>query len=159
MCVVASVVANGTKKSRPDAGTTRRRQDHRPRGSRPPRAIPEVVRPGDSCPRKGSERAAEHQPPARSSERIKCAASERFGEIVDEEDRELLVHLAYVGYLSREVEEGWRWTEIGSRWIRNVLATRSEVAGSKTDTFEALVSWIAVQPATGPERINPQGFA
>jgi len=104
------------------------------------------------------ERAQAHQPPGRSQETIRYAAAERFDEVVDDEVTELLEYLAFFGYLGREVEEGWKWTEVGSDWIRNVLATGSEVAGVKTHTFEEMASWIAVHGCDRTREHEPPGF-
>lgn len=101
-------------------------------------------------------RAEEHPPPGRSSEMIEAAAAERFVEIADDEVRQLLVYLAYLGYLCREVEEGWEWTESGSSWIRGVLETGGEIAG--TSTFEELASWIAIHSCDRTKEDQPPGF-
>jgi hypothetical protein len=91
-------------------------------------------------------------------ETIRSAAAERFDEIADDEVIELLVYLAFLGYLGREVEEDWKWTEVGSDWIRRVLATGSEVAGTKTNTFEEMTSWIAVHACDRTRVHEPPGF-
>lgn len=103
-------------------------------------------------------RAEEDPPPGRSTELIEAVAAERFESVVEDDVRQVLIYLAYFGYLCREVEEGWKWTETGSRWIRHVLATGSEVAGTKTDTFEELVSWVAVHACDRTKADQPPGF-
>ncbi|MBN9621781.1 MAG: hypothetical protein J0H06_02335 [Actinobacteria bacterium] len=104
-------------------------------------------------------RAADHQPPGRSSEMIESYVADRFEEIADVDVRQLLSYLAYLGYLCREFEESWMWTETGSEWLRQVLATGSEVAGTKTDTFEELVSWVAVHACDRTKADeDPSGF-
>jgi hypothetical protein len=101
----------------------------------------------------------DHQPLGRASETIECAAAVRFEEIADVDVRQLLSYLAYLGYLCREFEESWMWTETGSGWLRRVLATGSEVAGTKTDTFEELVSWVAVHACDRARADHdPSGF-